>query len=143
MLRFSTKEEERELAKKVKAYYSSLYPNEEFSIEEEVFIPEEIGEMEYIYSGEEVVVSINDKIEELKELSKKGITPHMVLISQKKKNKEVMIVLDGHVRSIFAYTYKIAWPAFLVVLPPKVRSGISYLKLGKVKEVAQLINKRI
>ncbi|MEM4367021.1 MAG: hypothetical protein QW035_02730 [Candidatus Anstonellales archaeon] len=143
MLRFPTKEEQKELARKVKEYYASLYPSEEISIEEEVFTPEEIGEMEYLYSGEQVMESIAGKIEDLKELAKKGITPHMVLISQKRKGKEARMVLDGHLRSIFAYSYGIAWPAFLVVLPPKARSGISYLKLGKVKEVVQLFNQRI
>lgn len=134
MRQLITDAEERELLKKLVAYYEKIYPGLVFNIYEETLTRQQIAEIYYTYPGEEASATFDEKVKAIKEAvkKKKYATPVIIL---RKVGARKDILLDGHRRLKAAWEEGWDWKAFVIVPSRELEFGIEKMIQGKMKEL--------
>lgn len=124
-------EEQERICQKLIEYYKNLYPGLEFSLEEKELTKEEIGEIQYTYSGEETEATATEKIRMISSAIGEGYQTPIIIL----KTKEKMVLLDGHRRVRVAYSEGLGWKALIITPSKEAKFGIEDMIMGKVKEL--------
>jgi len=127
-----TLEEEKKLLDQLIKYYSNIYPDVEFYVEERTLSKDEIGEIFYTYQGEEIEATADLKIRRISTALTHGYSTPIIVLEKPESKK--MILLDGHRRALCAYNFGLSWKAFVIKPNKEINFGIEKNILGKVKD---------
>jgi len=124
-------EEQERIAKKLIEYYEKLYPGLEFTTEKVELSHEEIGKINYTYSGEETEATAAEKMRMISSAIGEGYKTPILVLSKDGK----YVLLDGHRRVRVAYSEGLKWSAMIIKPSKNVKFGIEDMVMGTVKDL--------
>ena len=129
-----TEAEEKELLRKLVAYYERIYPGLTFKTHEETLSRQQIAEVYYTYPGEEASATFDEKVKAIKEaVKKRGYATPVIILRKMFARKDIL--LDGHRRLKAAWEEGWDWKAFVMVPSRELEFGIEKMVQGKIKDL--------
>lgn len=124
-------EEEERICAKLIGYYEQLYPGVSFTRKEATLTRQEIGELQYTFSGEETEATAAEKMRFISSAISGGYSTPIIVLKKKSKS----ILLDGHRRARVAYKQGMGWKALIIIPNKEVKFGIEDMVMGKIKDL--------
>ena len=135
MIGLITPEEQKRIFEKLVSYYENIHQGLNLSTEETTLSLEEIGNVHYTYQGEQIEAGKDVKVQLVASAVKRDYRTPVIILRKEKEHKDIL--LDGHRRLIYAWSFGETWPALVMKTAQEVEFGVEKTIRGKIKDLFQ------
>ena len=135
MIGLITPDEQKRIFEKLVSYYENIHSGLTLSMEEATLSLEEIGNVHYTYQGEAIEATQDVKVQLVASAVKRDYRTPVVILRKEKDHKDIL--LDGHRRLIYAWSFGESWPALIMKTAQDVEFGVEKTVRGKIKDLFQ------
>ena len=135
MIGLITPDEQQRIFEKLISYYENLYSGLKLETQETLLSLEDIGNVYYTYQGEEIEATKDVKIQLIASAVKRDYRTPVIILRKEKEGKDIL--LDGHRRLIYAWSFGEKWPALIMKTGKDIEFGVEKTIRGKIKDLFQ------
>ena len=133
MIGLITLDEQKRIFEKLVSYYENIHQGLKLETAETTLSLEEIGNVYYTYQGEAIEATQDIKVQLVASAVKRDYRTPVVILRKEKENKDIL--LDGHRRLIYAWSFGESWPALIMKTAQEVEFGVEKTIRGKIKDL--------